>query len=383
MTPVFGSRRPILAAAAAGLLLPLIAPQAAHAAPAGPACGAVLSHSVRLTSDLDCAGDGLLVAGNARITLDLAGHRITAGGVAVRVDSADQVTIKKGGLSSLVIASHTHLRDLRVGSLDFRAPVTARRITVTGTSSGSGHSGSDFASSRLGQLNLTAVTSSRFVRSRIGAVGLKDSHATTVRNSVVASIVVFQTDHAVLRDNTVGPITAFQSRDAQIIDNRVSPPEGAGGTGAGITVRQVDSGGATVSGNVVKGFAVGVSLERYLVGTFTVSRNTLRSNSTAGLSADLSQGTAALTLRRNTFRSNGGSSTSTDPSGASINDGAHVYIAPVDGSTTSSVRLVANTANGNAGYGIEVVAPPSSVQVGKGNTAHHNGEGGCSGLTCG
>ena len=383
MTSVLGSRRPILAAAAVGLLLPLFAPQAAHAGAAGPACGDTVSQSVRLTADLDCAEDGLLVAGTGKITLDLAGHSITATGVAVRVDSGDQVNLRNGRLSSLAIASHAHLRDLRVGTLDFRAPVTARRIKVTGASTGSGHAGSDFATSRLGQLSLNGVTSSRFVSSRIGSVSLKDSHSTTIRNNVVGSISVFQTDHAVLRGNTVGPITAFPSRDPHISDNRVTAPMATRGTGAGITVRQVDSGGATVSGNVVRGFAVGVSLERFLVGTFTVSRNTLRSNSTAGLNANLSQGTASLSLLRNTFRSNGHSSTATDASGASINDGAHVYVAPTDGSTTSSVRLVGNTANGNAGHGIEVVAPPSAVQVGKGNTAHHNGEGGCLGLTCG
>ncbi len=383
MTPAIGVRRPIITAAAVGLLLPLLAPQAAQAAATSPACGAVISHSVRLTADLSCSGDGLLIDGSRNITLDLAGHSVTAAGVAIRVDSGDQATVKNGRASSLAIASHTHLRDLRVGTLDFRAPVTARRITVTGDSSGLGHSGSDFSDSRLGQLTLTGVTSSRFVGSRIGALGLKDSHSTTIRDDVVDSILVFQTDHAVLRGNTVGRITTNQSRDPRIVDNRVSAPRGSTGTGAGITVRQVDSGGATISGNVVKGFATGISLERYLVGTFTVSRNTARSNSTAGLSADLSQGTASLSLTRNTFRANGASGTATDASGASINDGAHIYLAPTDGSTASRVRLAGNTANGNAGYGIEVVAPAGAVHNGGGNTAHHNGAGGCTGLTCG
>jgi len=81
---------------AAGALLALAAPAAARAA--GPACGATITSSVRLTADLrDCPADGLVIGADG-ITVDLNHHTIdgTGNGAGVRLTTRHAVRIKNG-----------------------------------------------------------------------------------------------------------------------------------------------------------------------------------------------------------------------------------------------------------------------------------------------
>ena len=87
---------PTLVAAAAAL--------APSAAAANPACGQTLTHSVKLTANMDCSGyDGTaLIVGRGHITINLNGHTlIGSGGSSLRhgIDNSSgwsNVTIKNG-----------------------------------------------------------------------------------------------------------------------------------------------------------------------------------------------------------------------------------------------------------------------------------------------
>ena len=100
-------RAPFLKAAsrllAVGLALGVVALAAPGVAAANPACGATLTSSVKLTSDMSCSGTALTV-GKSGITINLNGHTITGSGYTngyygVYNYGYDKVTVENGTIT--------------------------------------------------------------------------------------------------------------------------------------------------------------------------------------------------------------------------------------------------------------------------------------------
>jgi parallel beta-helix repeat protein len=104
-------------ATAALLVLPLLTGLAQTASAQQPACGAVVTHDVKLDADVVCPapGDptGLVVGANG-ITIDLNGHRIVGGntgfggGGGIGIDNRggfDRVTVKNGSIDAFSSAA--------------------------------------------------------------------------------------------------------------------------------------------------------------------------------------------------------------------------------------------------------------------------------------
>ena len=105
------------------------------AAATGPTCGAVVTASLTLQSDLsNCPGDGLRI-GAAEIAIDLNGHTISAspfssGGVGVRDAGFAHVTIKNGFVNNFATGVVLdHASSSTVSGLGLKADLTG--ITVS------------------------------------------------------------------------------------------------------------------------------------------------------------------------------------------------------------------------------------------------------------
>ena len=88
---------------AVGVALGVVALAAPAAAAANPACGATLTSSVKLTSDMSCSGTALTV-GKSGITINLNGHTITGSGYdngyyGVYNDGYNKVTVENGTIT--------------------------------------------------------------------------------------------------------------------------------------------------------------------------------------------------------------------------------------------------------------------------------------------
>jgi hypothetical protein len=341
-------------------------------------CGSVLTHDVRLTSDLTCSGDALVVDGAATITVDLNGHTITSDGTALTVRNSSLVTVRGGKSSSLRAESAVRLADLLLGKLEFQAPVDARRVSVTNDTIGRRHDGqTSFRSSTLNAVTLYGVLGTVFSGNTIGALAMADATGTVVRANALGSVVVHQSDEVTLENNRARWISVGQSRGFHAVGNQVT----GNGTTNGISLSTVIEPGVqrtVISGNTVRYAATGISI-RGAAGDVTVSGNTVEGSSNAGLAAqDLLTG--ALVVTQNTFKRNGFGSTSVDPDGRTINDGVHISLR--EDRPSSTARLADNIARDNAGFGFEVVGPPAQIEDGGGNVATRNGEGACWGLEC-
>ena len=106
--------------------LPPLPPPDAHTvgSTANVMCGDVITADTTLTTDLNCSGDGLIIA--ASITLDLAGHTIAGSGVGlgISVYPGWVVTIKNGTV-------HDFGLGIRVYDSGNGATVTISTVTVT------------------------------------------------------------------------------------------------------------------------------------------------------------------------------------------------------------------------------------------------------------
>jgi hypothetical protein len=353
-------------------------PAAASTKAAAPACGTVVTQDLRLGADLTCAGDALVVDGAGTITVDLKGHRVTStGGTALAVRNSTHVTVKSGGASSLTADSAVELRNLSLGELDFEAPVDARRVEVTGPTTGQRHDGdTSFRSSRLDTVTLHGVLGATFRDNVIRSLSMADAPRALVRGNVLGSLSLLQSDEVTVANNRATKISAAQSRGFRAVDNHVMGT----GSGSGISLSFVEPGvqGTTVSRNTVRGAGTGISVTE-LLGDATFSGNSVTGNSVAGLTAANLLG-GELALKGNTFSRNGFASTAVDSTGRTVNDGVHIVLrADRPGATA---RLARNAAMGNTGFGFEVVGPAALVHNGGRNVAKRNGEGACSGLTC-
>lgn len=359
--------------------LAVVPVQPVHAA-AGRAldCGSVLTQSVRLTADLVCAGDALIVDGAGAITLDLNGHTVSSDGTALTIRNSGAVTVKGGSATSLTAESAVKLSDLSLGQLRFFAPTDARRLTVTGRSDGRGYSGeTSFRSSTLGDVVLRGVREAVFTENVMRSLGLGDAPRTLVRGNTVGSVVVHQSDEVIVENNRVQRIGVGQSRGFHALGNQVT----GNGTGIGIDLGLlVEPGlqGTIVRGNTVRGAAIGISINGTL-GDVTIAGNTVEGSTVAGLTA---QGllSGRVLVRENTFKRNGFASTALDADGRTVNDGVHISLSQDRPST--GALLANNVAKDNAGYGFEVIGGAGQISDGGGNVAVRNGEGACWGIEC-
>ncbi len=365
-----------------GLLALVVVPaqpaSAAGAKASAPACGTVVTQNLRLGADLTCAGDALVVDGAGTITVDLKGHRVTStGGTALTVRNSTHVTVKGGSASSLTAESAVELRNLALGRLDFEAPVDARRIAVSGPTTGQRHDGAtSFRSSRLDTVALHGVLDAVFRDNVIRSLSMADAHRTLVRGNTAGSVSLLQSDEVTVANNRVQRIGASQSRGLHAVGNQVTGT----GTGNGISLSFVEPGaqGTLVARNTVRGAGTGIAVTQ-LLGDATISGNVVKGNAVAGLTAaNLLAG--SLSVTGNTFMRNGFASTAVDSGGRTINDGVHIVLSSDRPSATA--RLARNASMSNTGFGFEVVAPAGQFDNGGGNVAKRNGEGGCWGLTC-
>lgn len=343
-----------------------------------PDCGAVVTANLRLATDMVCEGDALVVDGAGTITVDLNGHTISSGGTALTISNSTLVTVKGGSASFLSADSAVKLSDLTLGKLDFSGPIEARRITVSGRTTGYGHDGQTIIhSSTLDDVRFYGVRDGVLSGNVIAALAMGDSHRTIVRGNTVGSLAVHQSDEVTVESNRIRTIGVGQSRGFHAINNQVMGT----GTNGGIylsTLIEPGLQGTVVSGNTVRDAATGILVSE-AVGDVTISDNTIVNSAIAGLVAEDSR-SGVLVVTGNTFKGNGFASTSLDAAGRTVDDGAHISLREDRPSTT--VLLANNISRGNAGFGFEVVGPAAQIKDGGGNVALRNGEGACWGLAC-
>lgn len=272
-------------------------------------CGAVITHSVRLATDVQCpfgAPAGLLVGANG-ITVDLNGHQV-------------QAAFGSGGGTGNGIENDGH------------AHVTVQNGSINGFAVG---------------VLLNGASDNRLLR--LAPVGLTNAIAIDngVRNVVRASsvfgrafgIVVDGSDHARLIGNTAGGLSgaiSLQASHGIVARNVMNEPPGDG---------------VTVSGSFNR-----------------IARNVL---STGFLGIDVTSGLANVVARNWVFNA-GGDGVLTDAQATNTviirNLVANSAADGIDAKSASTAILF-NTANNNGNYGIEAV--PRVVAFG--NKASGNG----------
>jgi parallel beta-helix repeat protein len=197
--------RPKLLAAALTATTLAAAVGAAPAA-AQPACGDTLTQDTTLTADLSCPSAAGLTIGAPGIVVDLGGHRISTGSVAIRNDGFDGVTIRNGMLDGgsggalLTDAADNTIRDVEVDATTtgiwLRRSPGARILSSSFRSAALlVHEGSDGTLVRdslftafEGFLNINGSSDSRVVHntfwtSRQQPIGLSDAHRNVIRHN--------------------------------------------------------------------------------------------------------------------------------------------------------------------------------------------------------
>jgi hypothetical protein len=354
-----------------------------------PTCGSVVTHNVRLTGNLVCPADGLIVDGAGTITIDLNGFAIKGAGTGTGLDirNSTQVRVKDGAINgfgtALMAESPATLTDLTfcgntatggpfVGSdVVASAPIVARRLTGTGSAVATFHTGSRFANVKFASMVLFGLRDSTITNSEIGSILTHDAFNIELRRDVLGHLGVLQSDGFQIVGNDITTLAVAQSRGTTISGNRFR--------GADVALAFDPLGSQPEQPNLIQdnlfdGNNFGIVMGSALAGgVTTISGNHFRNNASAGLYADVQQGTATVTISDNSFVANGGASSTVDSTGSAVDDGLHVVAGG------AIITVVGNRANRNTDLGIEAVG----VIDGGGNTARRNGNAAqCVGVVC-
>jgi len=340
------------AAAALAIALLLALPGAANAA---VSCGATITQDTVLDADLDCDGNGIVIGADG-ITLDLAGHSVSADGSSILNQGHDDVTIENGS----VVVDTVGIRLQGVtGNL-------IRNVSLSGLQNGIEMYDSDanrIVANRLSGvwLRLQNGSDDNVIRANtvlayeglIWLVGSSGNRVTAnvISNSQETGVVLAQATHTLVSRNDVtaingGGVSLFESHDNEVASNVVhARPNGA---------NPIDVFGIRVTGS----HANLLRRNRFFDTTTAIDvasgwGNELRRNEALnGLQDGFLVEAAAVgtTLLRNYAQNFG-------------DDG-------IDARSVST-RLGHNTANGNGALGIRAV--PGVTDLG-GNSATGNGD---------
>ncbi|WP_214408863.1 NosD domain-containing protein [Sphaerisporangium fuscum] len=335
--------------------------QGPAAADAPPGCGTVLLTSVKLTEDLTCTGDGLVI-GADNVTVDLNGHTVSGSGTGRGIGSSDSSagtrwtgTTVRGGT----------IQGFAKGMSFFGATdVKILNVTVSG-----GVIESDFNMSGKPSLSISG-SRSRCVLDRLD---LRHSRATVNHCTIKGDAWINETNLTVTGSRFTGGNLSFRQTDGNVITGNVFD-------GAGINLG-AECRDNTIRGNVFKN--TGTAL--YLGGsskinavednTFkdndigieaihyheTVTGNRFIRNRTAGM---FLQGALPVpgTISGNLFRRNGENPSGiTDAAGNLVRGGIHIGWK----GDPKPVTVAGNVGVRNSGWFIW--APHDSVLDGGGN----------------
>lgn len=366
-------------------LIAIVAPNAPARAGTPVSCGDTITHSVVLTSDLNCTGNGLVIDADG-VTVNLHGHQIAGSGSGLGISIAPDLqqqprlqidlsvrngTLRRFGVAAdLEVGGSAHLDNLDVAdntkgvgtaipslTVYVKDCVFQRNEAAIGGPIGPNSGGGMFL----------VVNNSTFVSNGL-AVGING----TSRSATIGSSVFRANSTAINVYN--GSLNVANSQFVGNQQGITAVLEGVTVTGSVIRNSSValdvfdDFYFMTVQGNRFLDSGIGVRIGGTNVNTSHFTGNTLTGNGAAGLFVNLRTG--SVLVSGNTFSRNGSAPGAyTDPSGRPLTAGAWANAGTFTG----------NLATRNAGYGIEGY----SVVDGGGNVARHNGNPAqCLGVVC-
>jgi nitrous oxidase accessory protein NosD len=312
----------------------------AAAADTGVHCGDTITTNITLTRDLNCTGDGLRIADprnvRASLTLNLAGHSIKGNGTGAGVVAGSYyLTVTNGTITGFA-----------QGVDNRSALVNLARMKISRTNT--------WLSTHYGYR--ATVVDSRFVDagpgSAYGSSPLRVTNSQFIRSSIVSGS---QSNTSVFNSQfTDGNITAAWLWAGGNVINSCQA-----GAVAGFDIGKYRAGVADVSGNTIRGCAVGINLTSPDSDS-TIEGNLLSSNG-IGLQYQATNTLRTLQINGNVLTKNAG-------------DG-------VLGTGDGAVIITANSASNNGELGINVGG--AHVTDGGANTATDNGTTpACIGVVC-
>lgn len=247
-----------------GMMVGVIA-LGAPAARATDLCGTTVTDNVRLSQDLSCSGDGLIV-GTSGIRIDLNGFTIrgSGAGIGVTVSGRSDVTITGGTIRQFAFGMRVNnSTDLVISQMEFTANAE----------------GIDFQS---GSIHNT-VKDNTFRQHSVRAIMLRGN---TIANDIKANT---------FSGNRVG-ILVFAGADTSIKNNLIS-----GSSLAGIRIN-VFATGNVVKDNIMTANAAGV--EFFTTTTTFAVGNELKGNALSANACGLKGPTAGNDVHDNSFEGN-------------------------------------------------------------------------------
>jgi parallel beta-helix repeat protein len=358
------------------------------AAPPALVCGATITTDVRLTADLTCPSDGVVI-GAAGLTVDLNGHTLTGPGTGSSTAGIlgfsssngtifNNLTVMNGTVSNfgtgIDICSGGIKNTVLTGdnaSIN-EPPPCAQDVSVTGGAVGS------FDLSLDG--NTTIANSS--VQGDITAV----KSGLTIDASDMKNVDITSSESGVVIENNPNAVNFHLSAITSGVTVKDNTLTGNGG----IAVQLNDvSPNAQITGNTVSGYQIGVELDGSSslddVAGAVISGNTFSNNSGAGVYIDSASGSASkpLIVSGNTFSGNGCDcgGPPADTHGQAIDGGIHLDLPANPNLTVSS-----NTITRSGDFAIDAANGVSDG--GSANHASNNhrlvgaGMAQCRGITC-
>lgn len=350
---------------------------ATAATAAGPAvvCGATLTEDAALTKDLYCPGRGVTLGPG--VTLDLGGYKLQGNttGTAVTIPVGDRNAVVNGRIRDFATAV-----DYQAEPADYsvRTKLTLRKLTISAAGVKAEAADVTIEDSNLNRAPVQA--------SNATITGLRSIFTAPGQQSVFNG----ELNHFVVTESSVfGRLNSDENQDVTVIGSTLDGKNTTRGAvfcaGGELEIRQ----------STVKHYAEPSSVgceQTQIVG------NTFRDNSTGALW--VSGGDTLARVVGNTFRTNGGAALDGEAFVAADNTfERNAGAIRVDGSNYDSrilnnrfsrntgtglevtegyVRIGANTAVGNGGFGIYA---PGGYDLG-GNVASGNTKGNCVGVVC-
>jgi hypothetical protein len=318
-------------------------------------CGAMLTTDAYLAADLRCpGGDGLTLADG--VTLDLRGHRLVGPGPS----AGTAVAVADVEASATVIGGRIEEWGTGIGPLGSAYNASVRGVTIARTGTGMvAHFGvfaisdSRFADSGTGVsvfYGSTTISSTAFARNRVGVDGNEDGSVVIADSTFTDHEYAVAADGALiirstLRHGTVGVAVAATVRDSTIAYFT-----------AGLRLPGSVRGVGLVENTRFIGNDTAIPLDRF--GTQGIVRSNTFLDNVNGITVSADVDWVDVTVEGNTLTRNGNGIVGTAP---------------------PTVRLKANTATRNIGWGINL---PGAVDLG-GNAASGNGRSPqCVGVVC-
>jgi hypothetical protein len=361
---------------AAALAVAGSSPAAMADPPSNVTCGMVLTQSVTLQADLQCAGDALIVGADG-ITIDLAGHSVSGNGTGkgISAESHSDLTVRDGSINGfatgvgLIIEQNSTFTNVKItGGVGLFMQVTTNS-----------HFTDDVLRDTRARLDNAHQTVFDGLLATNVTFTQNECLDTTFQHSrlIDSSVRADETDRDTFsHDSLVNSPIDFgaESRDWLIEDNLIR------GAQVGVRVTGDTTTGAHIIDNLFLdnelGVQVTVNILREVDG-LTVSDNAFLNNGAAGLLMDASVADQPVTITvsdnlflRNGFQPNG----RTDHAGRPVADGAHFATA-----AGSTIEVTDNLAIHNAAFGI--FAEPGTVVDGGGNKSVGDPLG-CLGVVC-